>query len=250
MTDKIDGLYYERKKIEAGTMGTRRKSAEEQDLHYFAKSAADGKVNLFIIKPTGEPTSMLVETLTREEFDPRFKSCSTHDCELKPKSEEEIKKQKAQELVNVGEQHLEKKEYNAAAFEFGQAAKEDEENLKAHLGKGKAHMGLGEVDKAKESFEKLSEIDSLYDKENKHIFNEYGIELRKSEMYDLAIENYEKAISIDPDDEALYFNMGRAYYSSGNNEKAKESLDKAISLNADFSEAKMLRDAIANRAKK
>ncbi len=250
MTDKINGTVYERKRIEAGTMGTRRKSNEEQDLHYFAKSTAEGKVSLYIIKPTGEPTAMIVETLEREEFDLRFKDCSTHKCDLKPKSVEEIKKEKAQERVITGEEHLKKKEYNAAVFEFGQAAKEDKENLKAHLGKGQAHIGLGEVDKAKYSFEKLSEIDSLYDMDNKHIFNEYGIELRKSEMYDLAIENYEKAISIDPDDEALYFNIGRAYYSSGSRDKAVKYLDKAISLDSNFSEAKMLRNAIASGARK
>ncbi len=243
-SEEIKGIYFESKKIEAGTMATRRVSNEAQDLHYYAKTKNKDEVDLFYLKPDGSPTAIVAETLENDEFEARFHDCSTHKCNFKPRTDDELKKEKAEERVNMGQQHIERKEYNAAAFEFGMAVKQDDQNLEAHLGKGKAHMELGEVDKAKESFEKLSEVDSLYDKDNKHLFNEYGIELRRGEMYDLAIENYNKALSIDQDDEALHYNIGRAYYEDGQSDKAIESLQKAMSLAPDFKEAKLLYDAI------
>lgn len=245
--DKIKGIYYESKPIEAGTMATKRVSAQAHDIHYFCKSNDKGEVDLYYLKPSGDPTSIVMDTIDREEFDKRFRDCSTHDCGMKPKTEDDAKKEKVEEKVSLGQKHLDKKEFYAAAFEFGQAVKMDDKNLKAHLGKGKAHLSLGETEKAKESFEKLSEIDTLYDEENKHLFNEYGIELRRGKMYELAIENYNKAISIDPNDEALYFNIGRAYHEMGDIEQAKKSLEKALSLKSDFSEAKLLYNALAKK---
>jgi len=231
-------------------MGTKRTHDAPHDLHYFCKSTGSGEVALYFLKPTGEATSMIVDTITREAFDSRLKDCSTHKCDLKPVSEEDKKKEAAEAKVSVGQHHMDKKEYNAAAFEFGQAIKQDKENLKAHLGKGKAHLSLGEVEEAKKSFESMSKIDDLYKKDNKHIFNEYGIELRHGQLYDLAIENYEKAISIDDKDEALYFNIARAYQESGRVGDAIKNLDKALSIKPDFREAKALKGALEKSAPK
>jgi len=248
MVDEIKGVFYESKTMEVGTMATKRVHDAMHDLHYYCKSNSSGQVDLYYLKPDGSPTAIVMETIEREEFDTRFKDCSNHKCELKPLSKEEKLADEATTKVNIGQQHLERKEFNAAAYEFGQASKIDKTNLHAHLGKGKAHLGLGEVDKAKESFQKMSEIDTLYDKENKHIFNEYGIELRRGQLYDLAIENYKKALSIDSEDEALHFNMARAYQESGNNKEAVKYLEKALALKPDFTEAKSLYAALTKKA--
>lgn len=248
--ETINGVYYESKQIEAGTMGTRRTHEAAHDLHYYAKTNAQGDIDLLYLKPDGTPTAMVMETISVEDFKVRFKDCASHVCELKPKSEEDKKKEASLKKTAVGKLHLDKKEYNAAAFEFGQAIKVDAENLDAHLGKGKAHIGLGEVDKARETFANMSKIDSLYDKENKHLFNEYGIELRKGKMYDMAVENYKKAMEIDTDDEVLHFNLARAYQESGKLDDAVESLKKALSLKPDFNEAKLLLNAMTKAATK
>ncbi|MBI4666892.1 MAG: tetratricopeptide repeat protein [Nitrospinae bacterium] len=248
--EAIKGIFYERKKMEAGTMATRRVHDTPHDLHYFAKSNQKGQVELFYLKPDGAPTSIVVDTVERVDFDARFKDCSTHECDFKPKSAEDKKKEAADKKVNEAQRHMEKKEFHAAAFEYGQAIKVDQNNLHAHLGKGKAHLELGEVDKAKEAFENLSKIDTLYDKENKHLFNEYGIELRRGKMYDLALDNYRKALDIDPEDEALYFNMARAFQESGKTNEAVKFLEKALELHPSFNEAKMLHAALTKNGLK
>jgi tetratricopeptide (TPR) repeat protein len=240
---KIDGIFHEVKQISAGTMGTARTHDAAHELHYYCKSNAKGEVVLYYLKPDGTATAIEMETVPRESFDARFKP--TEAGKFGPKSDDDRKKEEAGKKVAMAEGHLERKEFNAAAFEFGQAIKKDDKNLRAHLGKGKAHLALGEHDKAKESFQNLAQIDTLYEEENKHLFNEYGIELRRGKMYELAIENYEKAISIDPTDEALYFNMARAYYEAGQPAEAGTFLKKALEIRPDFREAKLLHDAIA-----
>ncbi len=237
MAEEIDGIFHEVKQIEAGTMGTARKHATTHELHYYCKSDGD-EIVLYFLKPDGTKTAMEMNRISKETFYADFKPTPAERFEQK--SEEQKKKEDAEAKVSTAEKHLEKEEYHAAAFEFGQAIKQDSKNLKAHLGKGKAHMELGETDKAKESFDKLSEIDELYTEENKHIFNEYGIELRRGKMYDTAIENYKKAISIDANDSALYFNISRAYLEKGEKEEGLINLRKALELKPDFKEAKML----------
>ena len=73
-------------------------------------------------------------------------------------------------------------------------------------------------------FSKLSNIDALFEKENKHIFNEVGIELRQRGMLEEAITNYLKAIRINQNDWVLYYNLGRAHYEKGDRPNALENL--------------------------
>jgi tetratricopeptide (TPR) repeat protein len=227
-----------------GAGGTTKKDSNAHALHYYAKEKSDGDVELFFLKPDGTHTNFVAETISSGQFSERFGDCSQHDCLFKKKTAEQKKAEKIAVQVTVAQEHLDKKEYNSATFEFGQVLKEDEKNLNAHLGKGKAHMALGETDKAKEHFDAMSENAELFDDQNKHIFNELGIELRKSEMFDDAVRNYEKALEIDSNDEAIYFNMARAYNEWGKKDDAVLNVKKALELKPDFKEATALQKEI------
>jgi len=111
-------------------------------------------------------------------------------------------------------------------------------------------MEMGETDKAKDVFKKLAQVEAIFEEENKHIFNEFGITLRKTKMYDEALANYMKALEISPQDENLYFNIARLYYDLGELEKAQEWLEKALNINPDFREARQFKDILAAAAKK
>ncbi len=235
--EKISGIYYERKILQMGTGGTHKVTTDHHDLHYFARNNARDEVDICYLKPDGSPSPIVAESITREDFAARFKDCATHECDLRKKSPEEKKAAAVDEKVRKGEEHLQKKEYNSATFEFGQALKADDKRLDAHLGKGQAHLALGEVEKAKEHFEKMASTNTLYDEDNKHTLNELGITLRKSGMFEEAIRNYQTASAIDPGDEALHFNMGRAYKEWGKTAEAREALQKALAIKTDFQEA-------------
>jgi tetratricopeptide (TPR) repeat protein len=105
------------------------------------------------------------------------------------------------------------------------------------LGKGKTLYARGEKEEAQKIFSKLSKSETLFDKENKHVFNEFGIELRKKGLLEEAMSNYLKAISIDPNDEVLYYNLGRVYYEKGNYDQAVEQLRSALAQKPGFKEA-------------
>lgn len=139
--------------------------------------------------------------------------------------------------VQSGDRHFEKKEFYSAEYEYDQALVLNQNHLKAHLGKGKTLYARGDREAAQKIFVRLSQLDALYDRENKHLFNEFGIELRKQGMFQEAISNYLKAISIDPEDEVLYYNLGRAYYEEGKFEEALAQLKKALSLKPCFEDA-------------
>ena len=93
---------------------------------------------------------------------------------------------------------------------------------------------MGKKEEARKIFSKISRLGSLFEKENKHIFNEFGIELRKKGMFEEATQNYLKALSVDPEDEVLYYNLGRVYYEQREPEKAIEQLRQALKMKAEF----------------
>ena len=52
-----------------------------------------------------------------------------------------------------------------------------------------------------------------------------------------AVKVYQKAVKIDPNDENIHFNMGRAYLEMGENLLAKECFINALKINPDFETA-------------
>lgn len=65
-------------------------------------------------------------------------------------------------------------------------------------------------------------------------FNLLGIALRKQGKWREAIEEYQKALQIVPDDENLYYNMAMAYAEGSDFRQAQRQLTKAIEINGQF----------------
>ncbi|OGW05284.1 MAG: hypothetical protein A2889_06230 [Nitrospinae bacterium RIFCSPLOWO2_01_FULL_39_10] len=244
---KIQGIYFERKLMTAGVGATAQEKTD--DLHYYVREIPDGSIRLELLKGTTS-TGIELDVISKEEFAKRFRSCSEHDCPFVQKTPEDKKKAKHNEIVKEADEHLKNKEYNSAEFEYGRALKLNEESVRANYGMGKVYIETGRIEQAKQIFKKLSQTEALFEQENKHIFNEFGIDLRKNGMYDEAIGNYEKAISIDPKDENLYYNLGRAYKETGDYKTAYEKVKKALELKPDFKEAQEYLEFLKNKAEK
>ena len=52
-------------------------------------------------------------------------------------------------------------------------------------------MQMGQPEKAKDVFIKISKIDAIFEKTNKHLFNECGMNLRQQNLFDEAIATFE-----------------------------------------------------------
>jgi tetratricopeptide (TPR) repeat protein len=227
--DKL--IYLKQEIIRLGFGSTSRDTVIE---NYFQVEEAlgDNMVSIRLLnisdQPFGEAT-----LISREELERDYTPC--HDYF---KNKKDPKAQLGAKYVELGEDHYENRQFFGAEREFNKALALNEKDLKANLGKGKSLYARGEKKEAKEIFDQLSQMDDLYEKENKHIFNEFGIELRRRNLYDEAVANYIKAIAIDSGDPVLYYNLGRVYYEKKDREESIEQLTKALTLKEDFQEAR------------
>jgi tetratricopeptide (TPR) repeat protein len=89
----------------------------------------------------------------------------------------------------------------------------------------------GEATKAKDILGRIVGLDAAFAPEHKHLFNEFGISLRKSRMVDQSIEYYTRALTMTETDENLHYNAARAYFDKGDLQKCREHLDRALALN-------------------
>lgn len=136
-----------------------------------------------------------------------------------------------------GDRFLNNKQAFSAEVEYNEALKVDEKNVRATFGLGFAYFFRNEKEKAKDIFSRLVQMEEPFQPEHKHLFNEFGIELRKNHMYEEAVAYYKRAVQMDSDDENLFFNIARAYYDMGNWRKCVAFLITCLELNRGVDEA-------------
>lgn len=225
---KIQGIFFEESTITLGTGHTQK--TQKVKNYAQAEQIDDEKVKLIFLGNEGKPTGIVIE-LAYDEFLKRY----TLDPNYRIKTKEEAEHDRH---VAVAEKCRARGEMYTAEFEYTNALKIDPDSIRANFGIGTLYMEMGDTKKAKEVFKKLSEVEAMFEEENKHIFNEFGIELRKANMVDEALANYTKAIAISPEDEHLHFNIARIHFDKQEWDSALEWLKKALQINPHFRDAK------------
>lgn len=137
-----------------------------------------------------------------------------------------------------GEKHRSQGRNYSAEFEFRLATRIDEDNVRANFGLGLTYLARGERDKANDIFERLVGLDSAFEQEHKHLFNDFGISLRKNQMYDQALDYYLRAEDLARNDENLYHNIARVYFEKGDMPHCLEYLKKSLRLNPKMEESR------------
>lgn len=232
----VDAVYFERKKMDIGTGGTSQTKVE--DIHYHIVENEESQLNVEMLNAQGKRTGMVVDTINKETFLGRFFSCFEHECHFFPKVSEDEGKEKAKKHAENGDRLKEQNEIKQAELEYGNALKFDEKSARANYGIAKVYLETGKTDEGKNALKKLAKLETVFEKENKHLFNEIGIDLRKQKLYDEASDYYNKAISIDPDDEALHYNLARLYRDCNKHQEAMNVIKKALKIKPDFKEGK------------
>jgi tetratricopeptide (TPR) repeat protein len=90
----------------------------------------------------------------------------------------------------------------------------------------------GDIAKANEIVDGMDEVISFII----DYYNNQGIQHREAANYNGALASYMKALAIYQHDEGLYYNVARAYNDLGEQDKAQESLNKALEINPQFQE--------------
>jgi len=238
---KDGDIYLEKHQGKLGTGDTERNSVIET--YWVAHPKGDGMVLLELLDMNHQPSGYK-ETVDMAEFAKRFRHVPDfHPEQLSPKERQ------ADRHSARAERHLAEQEFLSAEYEFNRSLKVDEQNVRANFGLGQTYVAMGEPEKAKEQFKKLVEIDALLDPRHKHIFNEFGMQLRKLGMFAEAVKHYHKALQIERCDENLWFNLGRALIDGGLAEKGKAALDRALKINPNMPEAKVLLAALEKKGR-
>ncbi|WP_237559946.1 tetratricopeptide repeat protein [Desulfohalovibrio reitneri] len=130
--------------------------------------------------------------------------------------------------VTKGDERRARGEAQEARIEYSRALSVDEENIRANFGLGLVYLSQGETDKADYVFKRLVDMDETFAPRHKHLFNEFGMALRKRGMLARTLRYYRRALELGRDDENLRFNMARALLEKGEYGEMFEHLRLAL----------------------
>ncbi len=151
------------------------------------------------------------------------------------------------ESVAAADRHRERQELFAAEFEYKNVLRLDADHVKATFGLGLTYLERQEKDNADIVFRKIMRIEAAFTPEHKHLFNDFGIQMRKLAMYDEAMRYYGRAYRLCRTDEHLLYNMARTQYEKGRLKSARMMLSKALRLNPGFPEGKVFMAFLESR---
>jgi tetratricopeptide (TPR) repeat protein len=238
----IDAVFSQKIVSSIGTGTTARKT--EVIAYFHAKEREDGVVEVQSLgagnKPFGPVKEIsLDELLELYLLEPQLtleRARELRDREL------EIRK-----AVARGDKFFTQGKTFSAEFEYGKALDLDAENVRANFGIAQCYLVRGDKDKAREVFRRLVMIDAAFQNEHKHLFNEFGIALRKSAMHPEALAYYARALELSEEDENLHYNMARAAYAMSDAGLARRHLGRCLALNPGHNEGLQFMDFIERK---
>ncbi|UZP67350.1 hypothetical protein N1030_17405 [Desulfovibrio mangrovi] len=220
--EPIKGIFstQELKKVGAGT--TVRKTVQKA---FWSVEEAGGKIEVQPLNanyvPSGpKRTISLEELIEKFQPEPEFYVQTVF-----PKMKELNK------TIARADRHRQRGEGFSAEFEYNNALKVDEQNVRANFGLGLTYLDRGETEKADNIFERLVKLDAAFDVEHKHLFNEFGINLRKNKMLDQARDYYSRALELSGNDENLHYNVARVCLEKQEYAPCAEHLLKCLAIN-------------------
>ena len=126
-----------------------------------------------------------------------------------------------------------KKEEDALEAQRLEIDQEKQKQLEALGEKIRQAIELLDQDNVSDAMEIINESEDIREGVALH-YNDAGMQSRSEKLYDEAINHYSRAILVSPEDENLYYNIGRAHFEAGHPDKAEECLSKAMQINPDF----------------
>jgi len=223
---RIKGVFSTKAVSKVGTGTTQRKTVKKN--YFMVTEQDDGSVEVQVLNtnyvPSGKKRLIAKEELLQKfSPEPEFYTYTVY-----PKMRE------LQKTVARADRHRTRGETFSAEYEYKNALKVDEENIRANFGIGLTYLDRGEQEKADDIFQRLVKLEAAFENEHKHLFNDFGISLRKNGMLDQCLEYYQRALELCSDDEHLYLNIARVYWEKGETDLTVQNVKKALQINPDF----------------
>jgi tetratricopeptide (TPR) repeat protein len=149
--------------------------------------------------------------------------------------------------LSLGDNYRGMEEYERAEGKYLEVKNIDFENIRANFGLGIVYLELGKREKGEKIFQELMSLEDTFSTEYKHLFNEFGVALRKMALYDSALRYYFKALQLSERDDHLHFNVSRVYFEMGDLDGCKRHLELSLGLNPDNEHSRLFIDFVSAR---
>jgi len=107
----------------------------------------------------------------------------------------------------------------------------DLDSITSLFGLALVYHERGETGRAKALLDELLRLETPFGGRDQHLFNEFGIALRKYHLYPEAVEYFERALEYVADDDHLFYNLARSHYENDNWEACLDNLLQSHRLN-------------------
>ncbi len=223
--ERIKGVFSTQEIKKIGTGTTTRRTVQKS--FWFIENCPDGSLECQPLNSNYVPSGpkrriTLDELMEKYAPEPEFYMSSVFP-----------KMMQMQKDLDEGDTHRQKGENFSAEMSYDEVLSVDEENIRANFGIGLTYLQRDEGEKAKNIFDRLLNLEATFSPEHKHLFNEFGISLRKTKMFAEAISYYTKALDLTKNDENLFLNVARLYFEMKDYSNCSEHLLQALELKKD-----------------
>lgn len=220
--EHIRGVFSSQEIRKVGTGTTTRRTVVKT--FWFAEEDSNGKLYIQPINSNYVPTGNK-KYISKNELIEKFS----------PEPEYYIQTvypsmRKLNETIDRADTARNKGETFSAEYEYDNALAIDVDNVRANFGIGLTYLSRGETDKAQNIFSRLVQLDGAFAEEHKHLFNDFGINLRKNKMFSESLEYYLRALKLSRKDENLYINIARVYLEIKDIPHVLEFIGKALAV--------------------
>lgn len=240
MTDESTFFHYapsfsknKKEEVKLVTVVSLRSEVENKDKNYWLARKLDGDIfELHELNDSNIPAGPKKTVIGKEFSEKYVLELNYWQQRVRPAMD------KLDQTLERGEAHREQGELYSAELEYTDALAVDESNVRATFGLGLTYLEKGDVEKAKEVFSKVLELKSAFSVEHKHMFNDFGISMRKNGMYREALQYYNRGMDLDSEDENLFFNIARTHFEAGDWESCIRFLTMCLEKNRGVLEAR------------
>jgi len=110
------------------------------------------------------------------------------------------------------------------------AGLELDRNMRAAFAAAIMRFRRGNKDAAVDEFKRLMAVSEGIVPAHKHMFTDFGKDLRRCKLHDLSLTSYSRALELAPDDSHAFFNLARAFYEQGSWREADDYLARALAV--------------------
>ncbi|SIO31602.1 tetratricopeptide repeat protein [Halodesulfovibrio marinisediminis] len=122
-------------------------------------------------------------------------------------------------------------------------------NLKSSFEDALAALEKGDRRNALKELTKLADVKEGVVPEHKHVFAEFGSDLRKQKLPAAALQHQLRVVELSPEDDHALFNVARVYYDMGDYGNTIRYLNRAIALNGNLKPAQRFLEYVRSEGK-